>query len=113
MDERENQLTGLRLGTMIRQAVELTADEKQEQRLKGELCPTCQGVGYKGRIGAYELLTINPRIADAIKANQSTEEIEQLAVEDGMMTLRAYTVALIADQLTTISELERISNVDS
>ena len=113
VDERENQLTGLRIGTMIRQAVELSADEKQEQRLKGELCPTCQGVGYKGRIGTYELLTINPRIADAIKANQSTEEIEQLAVEDGMMTLRAYTVSLIADQLTTISELERISNVDS
>jgi len=36
-----------------------------------------------------------------------------LAVEDGMMTLRAYTVGLIADQLTTISELERISNVES
>ena len=113
VDERENQLTGLRIGTQIRAAVELSTEEKQEKRLKGELCPTCQGVGYKGRIGAYELLTINSRIADAVKANQSTEEIEQLAVEDGMMTLRTYTIALIADQLTTISELERISNVES
>ena len=74
--------------------------------------PTCQGAGYKGRIGAYELLTINSRIADAIKANRSTEEIEQLAVEDGMLTLRSYSVALIAEQLTTIAELERISNVE-
>lgn len=112
-DERENQLTGLRIGTQIRAAVELSTEEKQEKRLKGELCPTCQGVGYKGRIGAYELLTINSRIADAVKANQSTEEIEQLAVEDGMITLRNYTIALIADQLTTISELERISNVET
>ncbi len=113
VDAQENQLTGLRIGTKIRVAVELSMEEKQEKRLKGELCQTCQGVGYKGRIGTYELLTINSRIADAVKANQSTEEIEQLAVEDGMMTLRAYTVDLIADQLTTISELERISNAES
>ena len=113
VDVRENELTGLRIGTKIRKAVELTAEEKQEQRLKGVLCPKCKGVGYKGRVGAYELLTINSHIADAIKRNKSTEEIEQLAVEDGMLTLRAYTVRLIEDQLTTISELERISNVES
>ena len=113
MNERENQLTGLRIGTTIRRAVELTNEEKQEKRLKGELCPTCQGAGYKGRIGSYELLTINSRIAEAIKTSQSTEEIEQLAVEDGMMTLRAYTVALIDNQLTTIDELERISNMET
>jgi len=113
VDATENQLTGLRIGTKIRSAVELSAEEKQEKRLKGELCPTCGGAGYKGRIGAYELLTINSSIADAVKNNRSTEEIEQLAVEDGMMTLRTYTVSLIADQLTTISELERISNAES
>jgi len=113
VNEYENQITGLRIGTPIRAALELTTEEKQEKRLKGELCSKCEGVGYKGRIGSYELLTINSRIANAIKAKQSTEEIEQLAVEDGMMTLRTYTVDLISKQQTTIAELERISNVES
>lgn len=111
--EEENQLTGLRVGTLIRNALELNPEERQQRRLEGKLCPTCSGAGYKGRIGAYELLPISPSIAKAIQSNRSTEEIEQMAVEDGMTTLKAYTVALIADQITTISELQKISNMDA
>lgn len=111
--DEENQLTGLRVGTIVKEAVELSSEELQQQRLEGKLCPTCNGTGYKGRVGAYELLKINPNVADAIQASRSTEEIEQLAVENGMLTLKAYTVGLIADQLTTVSELKKISNMDS
>ena len=109
----ENELTGLRIGTLVREAVELNAEERQQQRLEGKLCSNCSGIGYKGRVGTYELLPVNSSVADAIQAKKSTEEIEQIAVENGMMTLRAYTVALISDQVTTISELRKISNMDT
>ena len=109
----ENDLTGLRIGTLVREAVELNAEERQQQRLEGKLCSKCSGIGYKGRVGTYELLHVNSSVADAIQAKKSTEEIEQIAVENGMMTLKAYTVELISDQITTISELRKISNMDS
>ena len=109
----ENELTGLRIGTLVREAVELNAEERQQQRLEGKLCSNCSGIGYKGRVGTYELLPVNSSVADAIQAKKSTEEIEQIAVENGMLTLRAYTVALISDQVTTISELRKISNMDT
>ena len=73
----------------------------------------CNGMGYKGRVGTYELMRINPSLAEAIQAGKSTEEIEQIAVENGMITLRAYTVVLIAQQVTTISELQKISNMEA
>ena len=109
----DNELTGLRIGTMIRRATELNAEERQQQRLEGKLCNVCNGMGYKGRVGTYELMRINPSLAEAIQAGKSTEEIEQIAVENGMITLRAYTVALIAQQVTTISELQKISNMEA
>ena len=108
----ENELTGLRIGTKVRQATELSAEERQQQRLEGKLCSVCNGVGFKGRVGTYELMSINPSLAEAIQAGKSTEEIEQIAVENGMVTLKAYTLALIAQQVTTISELQKISNLE-
>jgi len=108
----ENELTGLRIGTIVRQATELSAEERQQQRLEGKLCNVCNGVGFKGRVGTYELMSINPSLAEAIQAGKSTEEIEQIAVENGMVTLKAYTLALITQQVTTISELQKISNLE-
>ena len=112
VSSEENELTGLRIGTMIRKATELSAEERQQRRLEGKLCKVCNGVGYKGRVGSYELMSINPSLAEAIQACKSTAEIEQIAVENGMVTLKAYTVALIAQQVTTISELQKISNLE-
>ena len=109
----ENELTGLRIGTIVREGIELSAEERQQQRLEGKLCSNCNGIGYKGRVGTYELLHVNSNIADAIEAKKSTEEIEQIAIENGMITLKAYAVALISEQITTISELRKISNTDN
>ena len=68
----------------------------------------CNGTGYKGRIGAYELLVINSKIQDAISHEKSDREIEEIAVKQGMLTLREYGVNLIKEQFTTVHELERV-----
>jgi type IV pilus assembly protein PilB len=110
INDSESQFTGIRPGTAIRVATALTAEEKQQRKQEGTLCPRCGGSGYQGRIGTYELMKISKNIRDSIKAQKSNHEIEQIAVQEGMLTLSTYAVDLIEKQLTTISELKKISN---
>ena len=50
-------------------------------------CPKCEGVGYKGRIGIHEVLTLNEEIRDAINRSASADELKRYAVENGMKTM--------------------------
>ena len=106
--ESEARFTGLNQGTDVRVATCLSAEEKEERKWEGTLCKRCSGSGYQGRIGIYELLLITRKIREAIIANKSTQEIEEIASQEGMLTLKAYAVKLIEQQLTTISELHKI-----
>ena len=112
INEAESQFTGIQLGTSVRVATTLKADEKQQRKQEGSLCTRCSGSGYQGRIGTYELMRVNRNIREAIKEQKSTHEIEGIAVNDGMMTLKSYAVDLIKKQLTTISELKKICNTE-
>lgn len=77
------------------------------------LCTRCNGSGYQGRIGTYELLKMTRDIREAIKHNKSTQEIEDIAVkENHMITLKKYAVQLVEQQLTTVSEVLKICNTD-
>ena len=100
------------MGSPIRVATSLKAEEKEQRKKEDTLCTRCSGSGYQGRIGTYELMTISKDIRDAIKQQKSTHEIEGIAMENGMMTLKSYGVDLIKKQLTTISELKKICNTE-
>jgi len=87
----------------------LSADEKHKRYSEGTLCPICQGSGYKGRLGAYELLLLDRKIQNAISKGLTDKEIENLAVsENSMLTLTQYGVELVKDHLTTLSEVKRV-----
>tara|TARA_A100001035_G_scaffold252597_1_gene225196 strand:+ start:969 stop:2654 length:1686 start_codon:yes stop_codon:yes gene_type:complete len=108
--DKEINFTGLPRGTQIRVATVLKGEEKQQRSSEGTLCTRCSGSGYQGRIGTYELLRVSAKIKQAIKKDASTQEIEDIAVSEGMLTLKTYAVNLIKEGLTTISELKKISN---
>ena len=110
INDAESQFTGICPGTPIRVATALTAEEKQQRSQEGTLCDRCGGTGYQGRIGTYELMKVSKNIRDLIKAKKSNHEIEQIAVQEGMLTLSTYAIDLIEKQLTTISELKRMNN---
>ena len=112
ISEAESRFTKLAVGTSVRIASALTAEEKQKRKQEGTLCTRCGGTGYQGRIGTYELLKVNRNIREAIKQEKSTHEIESIAEDNGMLTLKRYAVDLIAKQLTTISELQKICNTE-
>ena len=110
INEEESRFSGLRQGTPIRVANVLQGEEREKRKKEGTLCTRCNGSGYQGRIGAYELMKVNRDIQDSIKKQLSTQEIETVAVENGMWTLKKYAADLVEKQLTTVSEMMKISN---
>ncbi|KGG12518.1 MULTISPECIES: GspE/PulE family protein [Prochlorococcus] len=113
IQDHEARLTGIKGNTSIRYASVLSSEEKEKRKRENTLCRQCSGTGYKGRLGAYELLVINRRIQNAISANKTEKEIEELAVDsNNMLTLKQYGVELVKKQLTTLSELERVCKSD-
>jgi type IV pilus assembly protein PilB len=77
------------------------------QFLRGEGCNFCAGTGYRDRIGVYELMRITPEIKRLIVGWATQEELRRMAVSQGMRTLRDEAIRLIADDMTTISEVVR------
>ena len=57
-------------------------------------------------------MKVNRNIREAIREQKSTHEIEAIATKEGMLTLKTYAVDLVAKQLTTISEVQKICNTD-
>jgi type IV pilus assembly protein PilB len=73
----------------------------------GEGCNFCAGTGYQDRIGVYELLRITPEIRRLIVGWATQEELRRMATSQGMRTLREDGIALVAQDITTISEVIR------
>jgi type IV pilus assembly protein PilB len=82
-------------------------EAKNIQTYKGEGCKTCNGTGYKGRIGMYEVMEIGEDIQELILVGASAREIRRKAIEEGMLTLRQSGLAKIKAGLTTLDEVLR------
>jgi len=76
-------------------------------------CPECQGLGYRGRLGVYEVLRINDTLASAIAQQASTDRLRKLAIDSGMKTLLGYGLDLVRQGQTTLEEIERMILTDS
>jgi type IV pilus assembly protein PilB len=79
----------------------------------GATCPKCQGSGYKGRVGVYEVLRINEAMAAATAKRASTDQLRRLALESGMKSLLGYGLDLVREGHTTLDEVERMLLTDS
>jgi type IV pilus assembly protein PilB len=88
-------------------------DQREELDRNGELCPKCNGVGYKGRVGVYEVLQVTETISTLINEGAPTERLKEVAVEEGMKTLLSYSLNLVRQGLTTFEEVERVTFTDA
>ena len=70
-------------------------------------CRRCNGTGYKGRCGIFELLRMNDEMRRAVNANAPSSELEKIAVANGMVTLREDGLAKVRRGITTMEELAR------
>jgi type IV pilus assembly protein PilB len=91
----------------------LTNDEIQEAKAQGSICPKCNGVGYKGRVGVYEVMRMTEKLETLINQGATTDRIKEAAVEEGMVTLLAYSLNLVIQGHTTLEEVERVTFTDS
>jgi len=74
---------------------------------KGRGCPVCNGTGYKGRVGLYEVMEISEGIRDLIMVGATAVEIKRKALEEGMLTLRMSGLEKIKAGVTSIEEVLR------
>ncbi|HJP96751.1 MAG TPA: GspE/PulE family protein [Candidatus Saccharimonadales bacterium] len=79
---------------------------------KGTDSPSSPG-GYKGRMGIYEVFNITPEIQDLILKRATSAEIQDVAIKQGMVTMRedGYLKALAGR--TSLTEINRVASADS
>lgn len=102
-----------RFGLMASREAYVTFYRAHHHSPNEPVCPHCQGSGYKGRVGIYEVLRIREDMATAISKGASTDVIRQLALESGMVTLLGYSLELVRRGETTLEEVGRMVLTDS
>ncbi|MFT5530432.1 MAG: type IV pilus assembly protein PilB [Candidatus Poriferisodalaceae bacterium] len=70
-------------------------------------CTKCNGNGYKGRFGVYEVMLLSPNVQQHVLARSSTAVMKQQAVKEGMLTMRQDGLIKAAQGTTTLKELAR------
>lgn len=74
---------------------------------RGKGCESCGMSGYKGRVGVYEVLSVNDTLRRLIAEGAETSVLRKAACENGMMTLKDYCLFLLKEGLTTVDEVLR------
>jgi type II secretory ATPase GspE/PulE/Tfp pilus assembly ATPase PilB-like protein len=76
--------------------------------MKKEGCEKCGGTGYKGRIAFHELLIGTKKVKDAIKKNAGVELLRDLAIEEGMSTLRMDGIQKVFQGITDYEQVNKV-----
>ena len=79
---------------------------------KGKGCKNCNNIGYRGRIGIYELLVMNETLRDMTYRMASTEEIRKAAKTSGMTSLKEDGLMKAKDGNTTLEEVFRTTGIE-
>ncbi len=102
-----------RFGLLASHETAVTFYRAHTQDQHPEACSHCQGNGYKGRVGVYEILNMTETIAAAVAKRASTDVLRRLALESGMQTLLGYGLELVRQGHTTLEEVERMLLTDA
>ena len=98
----------------------LTADEMRRLKrqfgdrlpaslYKGRGCSSCQGTGYRGRIGIFEMMVVTDEIRSLILQNGSPGELRSEAAKQGMTSLRDDGFRHLSEGRTTVEEVRRVT----
>ena len=75
---------------------------------KGSGCAACDGSGYRGRVGIFEVLTFDDNFRAMIVDKASMNDLQAYAVQSGMVTLRQNAINLVSSGVTTLEEIIRV-----
>jgi general secretion pathway protein E len=86
----------------------------EEQELKRDdhgqlaICPTCRGIGYRGRTGIFEVLQVPERMRELLRQNAPMSAIKQEAVKSGMNYVQDEALDLVIRGVTSIPEMLQV-----
>lgn len=72
-------------------------------------CTKCDGTGFRGRIGVYEIMEVTQPLKNIISKHGTAEEIKEKALEEGMNTLRMAATKYVLEGITSVPEMMRVS----
>ena len=91
----------------------LTEEEMRGKKFHyGRGCSKCNGTGYKGRVGIFEIMMFNEEIRDLIMNRASTNVLRAAAQKAGMRQLRDNGLATIFDGISTIDEVAKETMIE-
>jgi type IV pilus assembly protein PilB len=83
-----------------------TPEEAKDVTLyKGRGCNACNGTGFKGRVGLYEVMEVTDELRELIIIGASAIELRRKAIDLGMITLRQSGLYKLREGITTIEEV--------
>jgi len=78
---------------------------------EGQGCPKCNGAGYRGRIGVFELLRVSDEVQKLTIQRASANTILDQALKEGMITMKQDGVLKVLQGITTMEEVYRVTRV--
>ncbi len=79
---------------------------------RGAGCPGCGGTGFKGRIALYEVMPMSDGVREQILAGATAIDLKRTAIQDGMKTLRQSGLEKVAEGMSTLEEVLRVTIAD-
>ncbi len=84
--------------------------EGKQMKIKKPVgCEKCGETGYMGRIGIFEVMPVSEKISQAIISKAAASELQKLAIEEGMMTMKQDGYVKVLEGVTTIEEVLRVA----
>jgi len=68
-------------------------------------CAKCNSIGYKGRLGLYELMAVTEEVAKVINAAAPEDHLRRIAVQEGMVSLRDAGLEKVRQGVTSVEEV--------
>ncbi len=75
--------------------------------MQGKGCTVCNGTGYKGRVGIYQVMPVSDNIRNAVYAGKNSDEINEIAISEGVKTLRMAALNKVKEGILTLEECLR------
>jgi type IV pilus assembly protein PilB len=72
-------------------------------------CARCAGTGYRGRVGLFEVMVVSDEVRRLVLERAPASQIAAVAIQEGMRTLREDGLSKVAEGLTSLAEVTRVT----
>jgi len=87
----------------------LLPSDQEVKLYKGRGCSECSNTGYLGRVGIFEVLPVSPLVARQVLEHASAAEIQKIALNEGMITIKQDGYLKVIEGVTSIEEVLRVA----